>query len=76
VYTHQRGIPSKSPTDAQKPFIGRIPARSVPPPHNVDSLKRCIAGTENLSYAGGTRTSLYLSPGALSAMDTTAKVVI
>jgi hypothetical protein len=66
-------IPSKtSATD--DPFLGRINAKSVPPPHNVNSLKRCLAKSENISYT--TRSSLFLTPYSQSPMDDAAKVTI
>ncbi|KAJ7106434.1 hypothetical protein C8R43DRAFT_963401 [Mycena crocata] len=74
LYAPDGSIPSKSPADPQKPFIGRIPAISIPPPHNVTSLKRFIVDAEGLSDPDGTRTALYLSPGAFTAMDPTTRV--
>ncbi|KAJ7106436.1 hypothetical protein C8R43DRAFT_906233, partial [Mycena crocata] len=76
LYAPDGSFPSKSPADPRKSFIGRIPARSVPPPHNVTSLKRTIASAEKLSDPDGTRTALCLTPGALTVMDPTSKVTV
>ncbi|KAJ7929454.1 hypothetical protein B0H13DRAFT_1859664 [Mycena leptocephala] len=51
VYTPDAAIHSKSAWDAKDQFLGRIAANSIPPPHNVGSLKRCIAHTEGLLEA-------------------------
>ncbi|KAJ7147827.1 hypothetical protein C8R43DRAFT_1009689 [Mycena crocata] len=68
VYAPDGSLLSKSAGDSGRPFIGRIPARSVPPPHTVASLKRCIVNAEKLSDLDGSRTSLYLTPDAQSAL--------
>ncbi|KAJ7663317.1 hypothetical protein DFH06DRAFT_1471288 [Mycena polygramma] len=73
VYTSDGAIPSKSAFDSSNPFIGRITARSVPPPHIVASLKRCVAGAENISEDS---TKLYLNQSARSLLDSSTKVTI
>ncbi|KAJ7881426.1 hypothetical protein B0H13DRAFT_2049556 [Mycena leptocephala] len=73
VYTSDGAIPSKTAFDASKPFIGRITARSVPPPHIVTSLKRCFVKAENFTDPTGLRTVLYLNSVAKTPMDNTAK---
>ncbi|KAJ7635452.1 hypothetical protein DFH06DRAFT_1003427, partial [Mycena polygramma] len=73
VYTGDGAIPSKSAFDPTNPFIGRITARSVPPPHIVGSLKRCVAGTEQISEDS---TRLYLNQSARSPLDSSTKVTI
>jgi len=55
-------IPSKSAFNPGDPFTGRIPARSVPPPHSVATLKRCLAHAENFVDPSGILTKLYGSP--------------
>ncbi|KAJ7626841.1 hypothetical protein FB45DRAFT_920175 [Roridomyces roridus] len=49
VYTTDGPIPSKTAFDPRNPYIGRIAATSVPPPHNTASLKRCMAKAEGIS---------------------------
>ncbi|KAJ6570322.1 hypothetical protein B0H10DRAFT_2237941 [Mycena sp. CBHHK59/15] len=46
VYAPDGAIPSKTAPDPGNPFIGRIKATSVPPPHNVLSLKRTLGELE------------------------------
>lgn len=76
IYAPDGAIPSKSAFDSSNPFVGRITARSVPPPHNVTLLKRCFVKTENFSDPAGLRTVLYLNPAAQAPMQNTAKVAI
>ncbi|KAJ7464080.1 hypothetical protein FB451DRAFT_454123 [Mycena latifolia] len=52
-------IDSKSAFNASYPFVGRIPARSVPPPHTAETLKRCIAHAEGFVDPEGHLTALY-----------------
>ncbi|KAJ7464082.1 hypothetical protein FB451DRAFT_1264616 [Mycena latifolia] len=54
-------ISSKSAFDGGNPFVGRILARSVPPPHTVKSLKRCFAHAEGFPFPD-TLTELYADP--------------
>ncbi|KAJ7083546.1 hypothetical protein C8R44DRAFT_822348 [Mycena epipterygia] len=76
VYTPDGAIPSKSAFDSNDPFVGRIAARSVPPPHNVASLKRCFVNAEKLSDPASSRTVLYLDAGASKPMPEAKKVTI
>ncbi|KAJ7676604.1 hypothetical protein DFH06DRAFT_1291581 [Mycena polygramma] len=76
MYTMDGAIPAKSAFDASNHFVGRIPARSVPPPLSVASVKRCVAHTEGLSDPEGLRTDLYQNMAAKSAMETTARLDI
>ncbi|KAJ7663304.1 hypothetical protein DFH06DRAFT_1189945, partial [Mycena polygramma] len=71
VYTLDGAIPSKSAFDPANPFIGRILARSVPPPHNVSSVKRCIATAEP-----GVRTALHRTQTTYYPMSNATKVTI
>ncbi|KAJ7464078.1 hypothetical protein FB451DRAFT_1094605 [Mycena latifolia] len=73
VYTPDGAIPVKSAFDPANPFVGRIAARSVPPPHTVSSLKRCFANAERLAdqYA-----ALYLNLADPTSMDNHTKVGI
>ncbi|KAJ7703719.1 hypothetical protein B0H17DRAFT_1040924 [Mycena rosella] len=41
-------IPSKRAFPGGSPFVGRIRATAIPPPHTVDSLKRALAQAEEL----------------------------
>ncbi|KAJ7070459.1 hypothetical protein B0H15DRAFT_1027724 [Mycena belliarum] len=62
VYSPDGVIPARSAFDTSDPFIGRIPVRSVPPPHNASSLARCFMNAEGLADPAATRTELYCDP--------------
>ncbi|KAJ7651332.1 hypothetical protein FB45DRAFT_820840 [Roridomyces roridus] len=70
VYTMDGAVPSKTAPNPQDPFIGRMAVTSVPPPHNVATLQRCLASAEGFSdiEGRGERTTLFESPVALSQM--------
>jgi hypothetical protein len=74
IYAEDGAIPSKTSSSPDDPFLGRIKARSVPPPHTVNSLKRSIAKFENISDR--TRSRLFLTPYSQSHMDDAGKVTI
>ncbi|KAJ7146948.1 hypothetical protein C8R44DRAFT_758529 [Mycena epipterygia] len=76
VYTLDGAIPSKSAFDSNDPFVGRIAARSVPPPRTVTSLKKCLTNMENISDPAGLRSVIYLTPAAPAPMSNSEKVVI
>ncbi|KAJ7146943.1 hypothetical protein C8R44DRAFT_758519 [Mycena epipterygia] len=76
VYTPDGAIPSKSAFDSNDPFVGRIAARSVPPPHNVTTLKKCFANMENISDPAGLGSAIYLTPAAPAPMRNWEKVTI
>jgi hypothetical protein len=46
LYYDGHEIPSKVAIDPEEPSLGRIRADSVPPPHSVASIKRCISRVE------------------------------
>jgi hypothetical protein len=46
LYADDSATPSKVATDPEEPFLGRIRADSVAPPHTPDSIKRCISRVE------------------------------
>ena len=73
IYTEDGAIPSKTPAPGD-PFLGRIKARSVPPPHTAQAVKRSIAKAENIEDR--TSTSLFLTPYSQSPMRDTGKVAI
>jgi hypothetical protein len=74
IYAEDGAIPSKTSATPDDPFLGRIKAKSVPPPHTVNALKRCLAKYENISDR--TSSSLYLTPYSKSLMDDAGKVTI
>jgi hypothetical protein len=46
LYADDYTMPSKVAFDPEEPFIGRIRADSVAPPHSLISIKRCISRVE------------------------------
>ncbi|KAJ7511370.1 hypothetical protein B0H11DRAFT_1954902 [Mycena galericulata] len=76
VYVLYGAIPAKTAFDPSNPFIGRIAARSVPPPHTVLSLKRCLVHAENFSDPTGLRTVLYFNSVATSRLSNTTQLTI
>ena len=71
IYAEDGAIPSKTPVVPGDPFLGRIKAISVPPPHTIKAVKRSIAKTENIEDR--TNTSLFLSSYSESPMRDTDK---
>jgi hypothetical protein len=74
IYAEDGAIPSKTPAAPGDPFLGRIKARSVPPPHTVKAVKRKIAKVEDIKDP--TSTSLFLTPYSQSPMADADKVTI
>ena len=74
IYAEDGAIPSKTPATPGDLFLGRIKARSVPPPHTVKAVKHSIAKAENIEDRTG--TSLFLTPYSQSPMGDADKVTI
>jgi hypothetical protein len=74
IYAVDGAIPSKTPVTPGDPFLGRINAVSVPPPHTANAVKRSIAKVENIKDRGS--TSLFLTPYSQLPMGDTDKVAI
>ena len=74
IYAEDGAIPSMTPVASSNPFLGRIKARSVAPPHTVQTVKLSIASVENIKDC--TSTSLFLTPYSQSPMGDTGKVAI
>ena len=74
IYAEDGAIPSKTPAIPSDPFLGRIKARYVPPPHTAKAVKRSIAKVENIKDR--TSTSLFLTPYSQSPMDDAGKVTL
>ena len=67
IYAEDGAILSKTPAVPGNPFLGRIKARSVPPPHTVQNVKRSIAKVEDIKDYKS--TGLFLTPHSQSPMD-------
>ncbi|KAJ6528730.1 hypothetical protein DFH09DRAFT_1185606 [Mycena vulgaris] len=76
VYAPDGAIPSKTAPDRGNPFIGRVKATSVPPPHNLLSLKRTLGEAEGLPDSTGGRTSIYALASATNALEGTDPVAL
>ncbi|KAJ7288686.1 hypothetical protein C8J57DRAFT_1116244 [Mycena rebaudengoi] len=74
IYDPDGAIVLKSLFDPGNPLLGRIIARSVPPPHTVSSLKRCIVKAENIEDPGGIRTCLFCTHTAIVPLLSVTKV--
>ena len=78
IYDEDGAIPLKTPVAApvalSDPFLGRIRARSVPPPRIAETVKCTIATLENIK--DGESTSLFLTPYSESPMGDADKVII
>jgi WD40 repeat protein len=48
VFSDDEIIESKHPFSADNPYVGRVFASHVPPPHNVKSIKRFLRKRENI----------------------------
>ena len=74
IYAEDGAIPSKTPVTPDNPFLGRIKARYVPPPHTAKAVKFSIAKVENIKDFKN--TSLFLTPYSQSPMSDAGKVTI
>ena len=75
VFFEDGAVPTLNPATPDDPFLGRVLATSITPPHNVDSLKRCLAKHEGINYRRKT-ISLFLTRSSKSPMDDTSKINI
>ena len=74
IYAEDGAIPSKAPVAPSNPFLGRIKAKSVAPPHTAETVKLSIAKVENIKAR--TNISLFLTPYSQSPMGDADKVAI
>ena len=74
IYAEDGAIPSMTPAAPSNPFLGGIKARSVAPPHTVQTVKCSIAKVENIKDC--ISTSLFLTPYSQSPMDDAGEVTI
>jgi hypothetical protein len=73
IYAEDGAILSRTPVPGD-PFLGRIKAISVPPPHTANAVKRRIAKVESIKDRMG--TSLFLTPYSKSHISDADKVDI
>ena len=74
MYVEDGAIPSKTPAAPGNPFLGRIKAISVPPPHTVKTVRFSIARVEDIKDPAN--TNLFLTPHSQSPMSDTVKVIL
>jgi hypothetical protein len=76
IYAEDGAIPSKTSAASGDPFLGRIKARSVPPPNRdtAKAVKRTIAKVENIRDR--TSPSLFLTPYSQSPIGDDDKLTI
>ena len=74
VYAEDGAIPTKTPVAPGNPFLGRIKATSVSPPHIVKTLRCSIAKVEGIKDPN--KTSLFLTPYCQSPVCDTDKVIL
>ena len=75
IYAEDGAIPSRAPVTSDNPFLGRIKARSVAPPHTVQNVKSSIANVEGIKDCTIT-TTLFLTPHSQSPMGDADKITI
>ena len=74
IYAEDGAIPSRVPVTPGNPFLGRIKAKSVAPPHTAETVKHNIAKMEDIKDR--TNASLFLTPNSQSPMGDADKVTI
>jgi hypothetical protein len=74
VYAQDGPIPSMHPVYSNDPYLARILAEVVAPPHTAKSVKRCISNIENIEPE--ITTDLFLSVSNQAPMDDASHVSI
>jgi hypothetical protein len=74
VYAKDGAIPSVNPPYSDDPYLGRIMAKLVAPPHTAGSLKHCLSSIENID--DNISTSLFVSASSRTPMDDEGRVPI
>ncbi|KAK6987672.1 hypothetical protein R3P38DRAFT_327848 [Favolaschia claudopus] len=76
VYGPDGAVRAKTAASLTDPYLACISTTSIPPPHKISTLKRCIVAAEGLNgLTTATRTELYLtldSPHASNEQDEVA----
>jgi hypothetical protein len=73
IYT-ANGATQSANSSADDRYLGRISAESVPPPHTVQSLQRCISSSEYIE--DNIRTQLFLTVSNQTPMDENCPILI
>jgi hypothetical protein len=75
VFFEDGADPTLHPATLDDPFLGCVLATSIAPPHNFDSLKRCLAKHEDIDHRRQS-ISLFLTRSSPSPMDDTSEIDI
>jgi hypothetical protein len=74
VFAEDGAIPSVNHVYSDDPYLGRILAELVAPPHIVVSLKHCLLNVENID--NNTPASLFIAASSQTPMDDACRVSI
>lgn len=74
VFSVDGPIRTANPVYSEDPYLGRILARIVTPPHTTINLRRCLSNAENIDDTIITR--LFVSCSSKTAMDDAGRVSI
>jgi len=74
TYSSDGPIRTKNTVYSDDPYLGRIPAQHVTPPHIVINLKHNLSGAENINE--NITTSLFISASSQTPMDDNGRVSI
>ena len=74
TYAEDGAIPSKNPVYSDDPYLGRIPATRITPPHTAINLKKCLSGAEDIDI--NITTSLFNSASSQTPMEDGGRVSI
>ena len=75
VFFEDGAVPTLHSATPDDPFLRRALATSIAPPHNLDSLKRCLAKHEDIDHRRQS-FSLFLTRSSSSPMDNTSEIDI
>jgi hypothetical protein len=74
LYAEDGEIPTMNPVYSDDPYLGRISATLVAPPHTAGSLRRCLSSVENIG--AGVQTSLFVATSSGSPMGDSDRMSI
>ena len=67
LYAEDGPIPTAHPVYTNDPYLGRIPADFVAPPHTAQDIKLCLSGIEHIG--DDINTSLFISTSQRTPID-------
>ena len=74
TYAENGAIPSKNPVYSDDPYLARIPATRITPPHTAINLKKCLSGAEDIDI--NITTSLFTSASSPTPLEDNDNVSI